>query len=111
VSDVSASGGGAEGEFSRYCRERDLKFQQWAWVKRVLIRKGVIGGRRRAGKAKPDVGRVGMMRASGEVLIRSGSHARGHRVGVTWCSNPLRAQNLSLALRKNVSFQPYWSCS
>jgi hypothetical protein len=38
--------------FSRYCRERDLKFQQWAWVKRVLIRKGVIGGRRRAGKAK-----------------------------------------------------------
>jgi hypothetical protein len=62
VSDVSASGGGAEGEFSRYCRERDLKFQQWAWVKRVLIRKGVIGGRRRAGKAKPDVGRVGMMR-------------------------------------------------
>ena len=26
--------------FSRYCRERDLKFQQWAWVKRVLIRKG-----------------------------------------------------------------------
>jgi len=37
--------------FSRYCRERDLKFQQWAWVKRVLIRKGVIGGRRPAGKA------------------------------------------------------------
>jgi len=39
--------------FSRYCRERDLKFQQWAWVKRVLIRKGVIGGRRRTEKAKP----------------------------------------------------------
>ncbi len=38
--------------FSRYCREHDLKFQQWAWVKRVLIRKGVIGGRRRPGKAK-----------------------------------------------------------
>jgi hypothetical protein len=38
--------------FSRYCRERDLKFQQWAWVKRVLIRKGVIGERRPAGKAK-----------------------------------------------------------
>jgi hypothetical protein len=38
--------------FSRYCRERDLKFQQWAWVKRVLIRKGVIDGRRPAGKAK-----------------------------------------------------------
>jgi hypothetical protein len=38
--------------FSRYCRERDLKYQQWAWVKRVLIRKGVIDGRRRAGKAK-----------------------------------------------------------
>lgn len=38
--------------FSRYCRERDLKFQQWAWVKRVLIRKGVVGGRRRAAEAK-----------------------------------------------------------
>jgi len=38
--------------FSKYCRERDLKFQQWAWVKRVLIRKGVIGGRRRPRKAK-----------------------------------------------------------
>ena len=38
--------------FSRYCRERDLAFQQWAWVKRVLIRKGVIDGRRPAGKAK-----------------------------------------------------------
>jgi len=36
--------------FSRYCRERDLKFQQWAWVKRVLIRKGVIGERRRPGR-------------------------------------------------------------
>ena len=38
--------------FSRYCRERDLKFQQWAWVKRVLIRKGVIGGRDGPRKAK-----------------------------------------------------------
>jgi len=37
--------------FSRYCRERDLKFQQWAWVKRVLIRKGVVA-ERRAGRSK-----------------------------------------------------------
>jgi len=39
--------------FSRYCREKELKLHEWSWVKRVLIRKGVIGGRRRAEKAKP----------------------------------------------------------
>jgi hypothetical protein len=39
--------------FSQYCRERDLKIHQWTWVKRALIRKGVIDGRRRAEKAKP----------------------------------------------------------
>jgi hypothetical protein len=39
--------------FSRYCREQELKLHEWSWVKRVLIRKGVIGGRRRAEKAKP----------------------------------------------------------
>ena len=38
--------------FSRYCREKELKLHEWSWVKRVLIRKGVIGGRRRAEKAK-----------------------------------------------------------
>jgi hypothetical protein len=39
--------------FSQYCRDRDLKFQEWSWVKRTLIRKGVIDGRRRAVKLKP----------------------------------------------------------
>ena len=39
--------------FSQYCRDRDLKFQEWSWVKRTLIRKGVIDGRRRAVKIKP----------------------------------------------------------
>jgi hypothetical protein len=34
--------------FSRYCREKHLSFHQWAWIKRVLVRKGVIGERRRA---------------------------------------------------------------
>jgi hypothetical protein len=38
--------------FSQYCRERDLKFHQWMWVKRGLFRKGVIERARRAGKAK-----------------------------------------------------------
>src|SRR5260370_41991129 len=38
--------------FSRYCREKQLKLHEWSWVKRGLIRKGVIGGRRRAAKAK-----------------------------------------------------------
>src|SRR5260370_17010108 len=39
--------------FSRYWREKQLKLNEWSWVKRALIRKGVIGGRRRAEKAKP----------------------------------------------------------
>jgi hypothetical protein len=38
--------------FSQYCRERDLKFHQWMWVKRGLIRKGVIDGARRTKKSK-----------------------------------------------------------
>jgi hypothetical protein len=38
--------------FSQYCRDRDLKVHQWSWVKRALIRKGVIDGRRRVVKAK-----------------------------------------------------------
>jgi hypothetical protein len=39
--------------FSRYCREKELKLHEWGWVKRVLIRKGVIDGRRRAERTKP----------------------------------------------------------
>jgi hypothetical protein len=38
--------------FSRYCREKNLSFHQWAWVKRALMRKGVVGGRRRSAEAK-----------------------------------------------------------
>ena len=39
--------------FSQYCRERDLKFHQWMWVKRGLIRKGAIdAGQRRAATGK-----------------------------------------------------------
>jgi hypothetical protein len=32
--------------FSRYCREKDLSLHQWAWIKRVLVRKGVVSERR-----------------------------------------------------------------
>ena len=31
----------------------DLKFHQWTWIKRGLVRKGLIGGRRQSGKDKP----------------------------------------------------------
>ena len=37
--------------FSRYCREKDLSMYQWAWIKRALVRKGVVSGRRRAGRS------------------------------------------------------------
>jgi hypothetical protein len=42
--------------FSRYCRDKELRLQQWAWVKRVLVRKGVISERRRAQRPKAVVG-------------------------------------------------------
>jgi hypothetical protein len=34
--------------FSRYCRDQQISFHQWAWIKRALVRKGAISGRRRA---------------------------------------------------------------
>lgn len=30
--------------FAEYCRQRDLKINQWYWIRRGLMRKGVIGG-------------------------------------------------------------------
>ena len=44
--------------FSRYCREKELSLHQWAWVKRVLVRKGVISERRRVEEPKAVVGFV-----------------------------------------------------
>ena len=38
--------------FSRYCREKDLSIHQWTWIKRALLRKGVISRRRRPKRAK-----------------------------------------------------------
>ena len=38
--------------FSRYCREKELSLHQWAWIKRVLVRKGVVSERRRMEGAK-----------------------------------------------------------
>ncbi len=38
--------------FSRYCRDRQISFHQWTWIKRALVRKGVIGVRRRAEPSK-----------------------------------------------------------
>ncbi|MGH8746651.1 MAG: IS66 family insertion sequence element accessory protein TnpA, partial [Burkholderiales bacterium] len=39
--------------FSQYCRERDLRFHQWYWIKRVLMRKGVIAGQPKVEKDRP----------------------------------------------------------
>jgi hypothetical protein len=61
--------------FSRYCREKELKLHEWSWVKRVLIRKGVIGGRRRAEKAKP----------AGFVPVRVASAAVAAAIATTVC--------------------------
>jgi hypothetical protein len=42
--------------FSRYCRDKELRLHQWAWVKRVLVRKGVISERRGGVEPKAVVG-------------------------------------------------------
>ncbi len=34
--------------FSQYCRDKQISMHQWTWIKRALVRKGVIGGRRQA---------------------------------------------------------------
>jgi hypothetical protein len=38
--------------FSQYCRDKQISFHQWSWIKRALVRKGVIGVRRRAERSK-----------------------------------------------------------
>src|ERR1700681_1864051 len=38
--------------FSRYCREKQLSMHQWTWIKRALVRKGVISERRRVDRSK-----------------------------------------------------------
>jgi hypothetical protein len=39
--------------FAEYCRERDLKVNQWYWVRTGLIRRGVIAGHGKADADKP----------------------------------------------------------
>ncbi len=38
--------------FSQYCRDRQISMHQWTWIKRALVRKGVIGKRGRADRSK-----------------------------------------------------------
>lgn len=38
--------------FSQYCRDKQISMHQWTWIKRALMRKGVIGKRGQADKAK-----------------------------------------------------------
>jgi hypothetical protein len=38
--------------FSQYCRDRQISMHQWTWIKRALVRKGVIGKRRQAERSK-----------------------------------------------------------
>jgi hypothetical protein len=39
--------------FSRYCREKQISMHQWTWIKRALVRKGVIDGPRPPKVTKP----------------------------------------------------------
>lgn len=39
--------------FAEYCRERDLKVNQWYWVRTGLIRRGLIAGHGKTEADKP----------------------------------------------------------
>lgn len=39
--------------FAQYCRERDLKVNQWYWIRTGLIRRGIIAGPGKAEAGKP----------------------------------------------------------
>ena len=49
--------------FSRYCRDKQISMHQWTWIKRALVRKGVIG--KRGGADQP--------KAAGFVRVRVGA--------------------------------------
>jgi hypothetical protein len=38
--------------FSQYCRDKQISMHQWTWIKRALVRKGVIGKRERSDRAR-----------------------------------------------------------
>lgn len=67
--------------FSQYCREQDLPHNQWYWVKREMIRKGVVAGQGKA-QAKGNGAKPGafvpvrLSPAAGAVVCRV-SHPSG----------------------------------
>jgi hypothetical protein len=67
--------------FSRYCREKELSLHQWAWVKRVLVRKGVISERRRVEEPKAVVGFAPVrIAAAAATLTTTATAATGCRI-------------------------------
>jgi len=66
--------------FSRYCREKELRLHQWAWVKRVLVRKGVISERRRVEEAKAVVGFAPVRVVPAAATLRTTEAATGCRI-------------------------------
>ena len=66
--------------FSRYCREKELSLHQWAWVKRVLVRKGVISERHRVEEAKAVVGFAPVRIAPAAATIATTAAATGGRI-------------------------------
>src|ERR1700732_4494551 len=66
--------------FSRYCREKELSLHQWAWVKRVLVRKGVISERRRVEEPKAVVGFAPVRLAPAAVRLTTTAAGTGGRI-------------------------------
>jgi hypothetical protein len=66
--------------FSRYCRDKELKLHQWAWVKRVLVRKGVISERRGVVEPKAVVGFASVRVAPAAATMTTAAARRGCRI-------------------------------
>ena len=66
--------------FSRYCRDKELRLHQWAWVKRVLVRKGVISERRRVEGPKAVVGFAAVRVAPAAATITTTAAVTGCRI-------------------------------
>ena len=66
--------------FSRYCREKELRLHQWAWVKRVLVRKGVISERRGVVEPKAVVGFAPVRVAPAAATMTTAAATTGCRI-------------------------------
>lgn len=86
--------------FSEYCRQKDLKFNQWYWIKRGLMRKGVIaapskGTKAQVNKPKPKTPGFAAVRIASQASVVTACRVRHPSGWVIECTSYPPAQWLS----------------